>query len=320
MAILVQDSFNRADNTTSLGVTDTGQTWENIIAGFGILGNQAYTATQGDRVAVVNSGVSDGKVQITHAVYHQYSKVFWRFTDVSNCYWIEANLIRKKVGVTTTTIATLSQTIATGDTLRIELNGSSHTIYKNGVQVGAFTDSFNQAATKHGIGIYATAARLDNFLVESLTETPTGTPGTTLFSTKQVVSKQGSSIQDTKQVISSMSQMIYSMKQAVFNPANTALSTKQTIYRSGQSLFDSLQEIIVEQTVQTVQFSTRIEINHVGSSEFPTMQQVYESNTLPFDLLQMIYETDGIWRDSNTPTVSFWNEFTQERINAWRDS
>jgi len=189
------DAFGRADSSTTLGTTDTGQTWSVLSGTWGISSNAAYEpgAVNGAQHAVVtDSGLSDCVVQVTVPVLSGLSGnagVVFRATDDSN-YWrfviggaTDNNwYFQKKVAGSFSLVGT-GGGVAAGDVLRVVLGGNTITVFKNGTQMATTTDSFNSTATKHGMSNSAssagqgTVARLDDFSVRAVWDLSLATGG-----------------------------------------------------------------------------------------------------------------------------------------------
>lgn len=145
-----------------MGQADTGQTWVALANTWGITAQTAYTpAALSDSVTVVDSGVSDGLVSTTVADSTGTLTalgVYARVVDTSN--WVRlvfssgSMFLQKRVAGTTTTVASVTQTVAVGDVFAIRLAGSSVTGYRNGVDLfaGAKTITNFLTTTRHGIG------------------------------------------------------------------------------------------------------------------------------------------------------------------------
>jgi hypothetical protein len=149
----ITDTFTRANSTTNIGTTDTGQVWS-VQSGswWGISSNRAYTAnSMAYGSVVVESSVSDCTISVL-LVARSDSGLCWRSTDNNN-YWSFSSgfgTVNKRVAGTFTQVATFSAA-AHGDTMSVTVSGNTHTIKKNGITVATFTDSFNSTATKHGL-------------------------------------------------------------------------------------------------------------------------------------------------------------------------
>lgn len=182
---VVSDDFNRADNATTLGTAPTGQTWEVLTPGaiFGITGGKAYRTSAGttnQAIAVINSGVADGDIEVTLDTGAD-SGVCWRATDDSNYFFVASQngvIYRRQAGGFNEVAAFVGS--AGGGTYRIEMRGNTFTIFKDGAQRATFTDSFQNTATKHGLRVHdTTSALFDNFTVTAITP-PVGTATGTL--------------------------------------------------------------------------------------------------------------------------------------------
>jgi hypothetical protein len=181
MAIIVQDSFNRANNTTSLGVADTGQTWETS-GNWGIESNKAYQNTNANsQYAVIQSNYSDCIVS-ADITWNNNGGFAARFVDSSNyfLYRITINKLQlyRILGGGTTLLSEYAFASVSGQVynLKIKFEGSSIIGYLDGIERINVTDTNHQTGTKHGLRQNSiTSDRYDNFLVESLGggETPT---------------------------------------------------------------------------------------------------------------------------------------------------
>jgi hypothetical protein len=171
---IVYDSFNRADSSTTLGVTDTGHSYQ-ILSGsapkFGIEGNQAKKFTGASDYVVVDSGISDGYVEITFSTLATDQRLIFRATDLLNNIILTKNAsnqyqLIKVVAGAATVLQTLSVTPANGDVIRATLNANNITMSVNGVSQTTISDSNFTTATKHGFGSKADlTAKWDNFIV-----------------------------------------------------------------------------------------------------------------------------------------------------------
>ena len=188
-AVSVTDSFNRADNATSLGTTETGgKTWE--IAGgstWGITGNKAGmlvgTAIRGH--ANVDLGATNMAVEARMNVLGRagsYPSIVGRYVDPTNCYMLqnsdaagENKTILVRIGGVNTFLAT-SLSIPNNGLLKLTLveEGSDTRVkvYADGVEVwsGLATIANRPNGTKAGLFAYTadSSARFDDFKAESL--------------------------------------------------------------------------------------------------------------------------------------------------------
>jgi len=177
---VVSDSFNRADSTTSLGTADTGQAWTALTGTLGINGNAAYAVVTSNSVAVIDSGLADGTVQVkltATATGSVMPRLIFRCTDASNYWMLQARgstgkyqLYKNVAGAFTQLGTDIAVTPTAGDVIQAVLSGSSVTIKVNGVQAATATDAFNSTATKHGIGWAQptdTTQKFDDFSVSA---------------------------------------------------------------------------------------------------------------------------------------------------------
>lgn len=176
--VKVRDSFNRANSTTSLGVSDTGQVWTAIVGTWGINNNKAYdtSVTAQDEFAVVDSGLSDCIVK-TKVTYDSTGKVglSFRESDANNvfiCFLATGNLfLGRKVAGTWTQLASIVVGVVNGTyDVMIVLKGSRIQAYLDGAKKIDVTDTNFNAQTKHGIFKNSTSTneRFDEFFVEEL--------------------------------------------------------------------------------------------------------------------------------------------------------
>ena len=187
----ITDSFNRADSTTGLGTTDTGQTWEQIGTGIlGIIGGTAYRVTS-NASAVVDFGQAD--MMVSHKIItlgDYFCGHLARYVDANNCYALQGSgsggvlsyKVARTLGGETTIVdgATIPAPIASGDVLAVsykeEGGGTKIRCYKNGVLVGESstagvpsvdTTAGRPMGTKAGLTPYNNGnIRLDDFRIE----------------------------------------------------------------------------------------------------------------------------------------------------------
>lgn len=169
-SVLAADSFS---GSVALGGTTTevgGLTWVTSSAGIGSWTRDAgrakavKVAGTGPLQAVVNTGQADGKVSVRRSSDIQEGLAF-RWSDVNNYLLLAMNgssqyIIAKVVSTAVTVLATSAVVASPNDLLAVVLNGSSIGVEINGVAVPALsvTETFNQAATNHGMRIGGTTA------------------------------------------------------------------------------------------------------------------------------------------------------------------
>lgn len=185
---VVSDSFDRVDNSTSLGNAETGQTWSlgnGSTAGTSI--NQAYMSNcvgvTDDCYAVVDSKISDGTVQVLLSTNPQDSRVIFRYVDGNNMYFVENKGtgygLYKRVEKVDSELGFFDTTPKDKDVIKIDFTGSTINVSINGTPRITKTDVSFLTRTEHGIGIFqgknVTKARFDDFTVTaqpSVTSTP----------------------------------------------------------------------------------------------------------------------------------------------------
>jgi hypothetical protein len=325
MAILLQDSFNRADNTTTLGSADTGQSYE-LYGGitWGIYQNQAYSSGSGNsgNGAVIDVGQSDVSISVkTSLVSDSFSCVFRvdtsQATKTGLLFHSGSGALQRFSGSSYTTIGTSATKPVSGDTVKVTAQGSTITVYINGVQKLQVTSTYNQTMTKHGLGNWRGGGNLngrwDDLLIESIdTGTPTGTDGSTSFDLKAVLYRDASSLMDSKlslyadSLVSSdtvqsfyqdgsfsadSSQALYAdssfntdMRNVLYSDSFTALDTKQAIYSDSASAYD-----------------TKLSFYQDSATLFDTLQEFFSDGivgSVPFDLRFVLYADSSALYDS----------------------
>ena len=171
----ITDTFTRSNSPSSMGSTEGGElAWEYYGGVWGIFGNAVYKSSgAGDSKAFVNNQRADITLEATLPAVDPGSAIMWRNSaDNLNCYIIyigtggTAFSFKQVAGAYGAIIANYG-TFNTGDTLKVAAVGNVHTIYRNGAQIGTFTDSFNNTATRHGFRTDASfgsaTGRYDNF-------------------------------------------------------------------------------------------------------------------------------------------------------------
>ncbi|MDR7001541.1 hypothetical protein [Neobacillus niacini] len=320
MAVIVSDSFNRADSTTGLGTTDsynggTAKTWQYRSGSvFGILGNVAYPYSGTNPViAYVDCGQSDVTINVT-AIQSNTSDYFMavmRYDPTTNTGLIvNGNPIKIQSfsGSTFTNIATTSIYNAANDVFKIVLSGTSISVYRNGTLIVSGTSTINQTKTNHGLSSWrgsTTAAygRWDNFYIED-SGTPTGTDGSTAFDLRQSLYLDGAVSTDLRQSLYSDSftsfdtfEQLYvdstvqtDIKQAIYNDSATGYDTRQSFYSDASSLFDTLQEFFSGGIDGSTPFDIRMVLYADNAAVFDSKQAVYSDITVSADLAQQFYQ------------------------------
>lgn len=183
----IQDDFNRADSSTSLGSTSVGsKAWTAHTGTWGILTGKAAlydgSASQVNR-ATINSGTATGTVTGTFEDPSGQSPdcgFVVRSDGAGNEYLVQFKVggaavpqIFKGVGGSYTSLASgASVTVASGSVMTVELVGNTITVKDDGVTIVSVTDSTYPSNTRHGLYFVAPSgmaswARADNFKVHS---------------------------------------------------------------------------------------------------------------------------------------------------------
>ena len=213
MAIIIKDSFNRADG--AIGVAETGQAWEANTANFVIVSNKAsVSALDNAQWATISAGISDAKITTyltgsSGTAYNDSPKLVFRFQDINNFWritWLGATrgweLHTVVAGVTTVVgSSTLYGGASSTNIMKMTVicKGDNIKWYMNDVLVLEYVSSILNSAVRYGFGSQRVQGRIDDFLVESLVENPiVGTAHTkSLFdsvNTSDSVSKRFSAV------------------------------------------------------------------------------------------------------------------------------
>lgn len=180
---VVVDSFNRADNPTSLGNADSGQTWTQVaFAATGVLGiisNQAYASTldPAGLVGLIDGGEADGYCQ-ARLSGNGLTLVFrgniaapsvWQVILVPTGNQV---VLQKLVSGSPTQVKSVTGVDLSGSPLvRAEYVGSSISVLVNGSEIMAVTDSALSSETEVGFTVADLSARVDDFEAGAFTYT-----------------------------------------------------------------------------------------------------------------------------------------------------
>jgi hypothetical protein len=191
MALIVYDSFDRANNTTSLGIADTGQEWQILSGSFGIWNNLAYrpirTATS---LAIIESGNSNVEVEVEQIYLGGFRNggLVFRASDESNFLhfrWTsEGNSLQIYKFENNVATLILQKSMPAYEynipqNFKIIADGENIDCYVNGAREFSIAETFNQNATKHGIRMQSDGdMNWNNFAVRNLTPNivSTGSP------------------------------------------------------------------------------------------------------------------------------------------------
>jgi hypothetical protein len=170
-AVLLQDSFTRANNASSLGSATIGGAWSVSGGTWGIVDNQAYNPGTPSTVAFLNASDADVTAQVKIVIGVSFTSLVFRYSDINN-YWHFIRItgagyyLQKIEGGGASNLFGPVGSEAHGDVLKVVLNGSSIKCYVNDVQVGGDqTSSFNASATRYGFDCDHASTTLDDFIV-----------------------------------------------------------------------------------------------------------------------------------------------------------
>jgi hypothetical protein len=302
MTVIVQDSFNRANSTTSMGVADTGQTWQYFSANsWGISSNQAYCSTGVvNNSCFVDIGVSgDTKTSVKINVIEQYSALAVRRNSnpsTNEFYGVRYNngslqVVKVSAGGTST-IGSGSVTMVNGDTLTVECIGTSIKAYVNGVLIVTVTDSSYTNNT--GYGLYLTnrtTTRFDDFIIEDFNTGggDTGTDGEiTLGLTQQIYSDSSVNLALSQQIYADISANL-DLIQSIYRDSELGLNLTQEIYSEAESILNLIQEFYEDsQTYITLQLIQQIYKD--SSTDLPMNQSIYQDSNIDLPLRLEMYE------------------------------
>jgi hypothetical protein len=161
------DSFTRSNSSTSLGTTSSNYPWTSRSGTLGINTNLAYAPGAGTNISTVDV-IQDCNPTVTMSTAGNAGLVF-RYVDSSN-YWYfvrhtdgNARLGKVVAGVDTAMTPTATQAVASGNVLQVQVMGKEIRGYVGTTLTHDFTDAFNYQATKAGIIVKDTTARLGAF-------------------------------------------------------------------------------------------------------------------------------------------------------------
>jgi hypothetical protein len=331
MTVLVSDSFNRANSTTTLGTTDsynggTAKSWQTVNAAiFGINSNQAYQVSGTNGIAFIDAGVSDCSVSFINTTGLTYSNPIVRIVDVNNHISIQNDgtklFVYKRVSGTYTSLGSVAYVQSVNDLIKVRMQGTTIEVFVNGVSKITVTATEYATSTKHGFSPADTTRRFDNFQIEDLSTGGTGTDGSTLFDLKQSLYSDSFMAEDTKQTLYADSSVQTDTKQTIYSDSATGYDTKLSIYQDSFFNADTFQEIIDGINGSTL-FDVKLSFYADNAMNMQTMiHQYYQDGFKEVDLLQIISETiitKMSWRNETKETVSLWGS-TSQPTTTWKD-
>jgi len=177
----IVDTFNRADDATSLGTPSDGGAPYVTLGTWGISGNAAYgVATGSNNYAVrplsAGAAVTDATVQAVFAGsgFNNLSLALLNPANVSGYMLYQFSQLelwkRSSTGTYTLIASFAGQSVAAGDTLKLVKSGSSLSAFKNGTQLGTTqTDATIATVTHGGLLTFAanSSARIDTLTLST---------------------------------------------------------------------------------------------------------------------------------------------------------
>lgn len=181
----LSDDFNRANSGT------VGAPWTEILNDAGIVSNALASVTlDGDILVRYDSDLATSDHYSEVVVQHQSTSPFVGAAARMNasdtaCYFAIANrtdagtprttIRHRSSGGTVTVLATYNAGVASGDTLRLEVNGSTLTAFINGVSVLSITDTTIATGVRGGVylngnGGALNAARANSWAAQDLSK------------------------------------------------------------------------------------------------------------------------------------------------------
>jgi hypothetical protein len=171
------DSFDRADSTSTLDPpSDGGSGYATFGTTWGVTSSRAYDVSAAGGVAHLEASSANCEVGATlQDMTGARAGVVGRLVDSGN-YWhaealADASLARlwRRQASSDNLEASPSVAWASGDVIKLRMDGDDITVYKNDTSVITFSSSFNNTATKWGIRSSATGSpRWDDLYVTDL--------------------------------------------------------------------------------------------------------------------------------------------------------
>jgi len=183
--LLVSDSFNRFDNDETLGMAETGQTWESerVTINGGIFGIDANRAQLFDGIgsayvsAVVETESTDVTIEVLITASSDLNRgIRLRSSGPDTGLSVLGSAVWDTAFSSSQVGPSFGSNVATGDRMRVTAKGTAITVDKQTGGVGAWTNiyahttSLYQGNTKHGIaawGTVAQASRWEDFMLYS---------------------------------------------------------------------------------------------------------------------------------------------------------
>lgn len=174
---IVQDTFSLG--TSSLGVTNTGQYWEEIEGSFSVGDNIVKGATLSTwNKGVVDSGYINGEVSAVFRSFEGAPRLLFRVKDPSNYFYFGVateevdNRLRvgKVVDGIHTGVITVNYILgkSKGSRFRVVLSGNRISVYVNNLHIHSFEENALMSETKHGFSLFGDNGAITSFKVETL--------------------------------------------------------------------------------------------------------------------------------------------------------
>ncbi len=176
------DDFGDRTSPSMTGRAPTGQDYIQLpnpaaASGCGVLLGKAYTSASAAQRILVDTGISDGAVQITFDTLGAASTMLMLARVSLALNNVQCNELEVRADATSwklfrrttnavTTLLNIVQTPAAGDVARLAMHGAALELFVNGVSIGTATDGQNMGSGLHGWIISTdTTARFDGFRV-----------------------------------------------------------------------------------------------------------------------------------------------------------
>lgn len=172
------DSFNRSDLITGLGKDLHGRSYSTVGGvKYGITGGRAYRASSGsvrESAATVDTGKRMVDISLTMTtISSKGSGPVWRLSSAKDYFVVDVHgsgkgnaKVYKRVNGRFIQIGkALDREVKPGSTVRVRADGAKIKVYVGGSVAYSSADSFNGSATRGGIRITDTRARLDDLVI-----------------------------------------------------------------------------------------------------------------------------------------------------------
>lgn len=169
------DAFDRADSTTALGTSTSGDAWTAISGALGIQSGEVYAPATGNNRSFVETGISEGRVEADFSGLPASSGeawMFFRYADSANYlrFGVQNGVLRfQRVAAN----AVASNLIVSGAApiaarLAVEYEGSEVRMFVDHRPLATVTDSNFTTATKVGLQIPNLTTRADDMTARRL--------------------------------------------------------------------------------------------------------------------------------------------------------